>query len=124
MTVNVSENIKKTMGWCPNAETLNKKEYTDTASYEIKHIDKIKDIKTLVEILIPITIALGLNYILFFKLETTHWIWLSALTIMDWFSSIMAPFMVLSRPPFFLGIIALLSIIIFLECFLAYVLRD
>lgn len=124
MTINVTEISRKMMGWCPNAEMLKKKEYVDTASYEGKYIDKIKDIKTPVKILIPITIAIGLNYILFFKLETTHWIWLSALTIMDWFSSIMAPFMVLSRPPFFLGIIALLSIIIFLECFLAYVLRD
>ncbi len=80
------------------------------------------DIKIAVKILTPLIVAIGLNYFIFFRLETTHWIWLLVLTIMEWFRPIMAPFMILSRPPFFLGIVAIVSVIIFLEGFLSYIL--
>lgn len=80
------------------------------------------EIKMVVKILIPLIIAIGLNYFIFFKLEMTHWIWPLVLTLMGWFSLIMTPFMILSRPPFFLGIIAILGIITFLEILLAYTL--
>lgn len=44
MTINVTEIIRKTMGWCPNAEMLNKKEEMYMVSYEGKYIDRIKGI--------------------------------------------------------------------------------
>jgi len=42
MTTNVTEVIRKMMGWCPNAAMLNKKEDMYRVSYEGKYIDKIK----------------------------------------------------------------------------------
>ncbi len=42
MTVNVTEVIRKMMGWCPNAAFVNKKEEIYMVSYEGKYIDKIK----------------------------------------------------------------------------------
>jgi len=42
MTINVTEIIRKMMGWCPNAEILNRKEEMYMVSYEGKYIDKIK----------------------------------------------------------------------------------
>ncbi len=42
MTINVTEIIRKTMGWCPNAAFVNKKEEIYMVSYEGKYIDKIK----------------------------------------------------------------------------------
>ncbi len=42
MTINITEVIRKMMGWCPNAAMLNKKEDMYMVSYEGKYIDKIK----------------------------------------------------------------------------------
>jgi len=42
MTINITEVIRKMMGWCPSALMLNKKEEIYTVSYEGKYIDKIK----------------------------------------------------------------------------------
>jgi hypothetical protein len=42
MTMNVTEKIRKMMGWCPNAAFINKKEEAYIVSYEGKYIDKIK----------------------------------------------------------------------------------
>ncbi len=42
MTINVTEVIRKMMGWCPNATYVNKKEEIYMVSYEGKYIDKIK----------------------------------------------------------------------------------
>jgi hypothetical protein len=42
MTINVTGKIRKMMGWCPNAEMLNKKEEMYMVTYEGKYIDKIK----------------------------------------------------------------------------------
>ncbi len=39
-----AENIRKIMGWCPNAAMLNKKEELHIVSYEGKYIDRIKGI--------------------------------------------------------------------------------
>lgn len=44
MTANVTEMIRKAMGWCPNAAFVNKKEEIYMVSYEGKYIDKIKGI--------------------------------------------------------------------------------
>jgi len=42
MTVNITEVIRKTMGWCPNAAMLNKKGEIYMVSYDGKFVDKIK----------------------------------------------------------------------------------
>lgn len=42
MTVNVTEIIRKAMGWCPNSAMLKQREEIDMVSYEGKYIDKIK----------------------------------------------------------------------------------
>ncbi len=42
MTINVTEIIRKTMGWCPNAAMLNRKEEMYMVSYEGKYTDRIK----------------------------------------------------------------------------------
>ncbi|MFZ3168246.1 MAG: hypothetical protein WA130_11575 [Candidatus Methanoperedens sp.] len=42
MTINVTEIIRRTMGWCPNAAMLNKKEEIYMVSYGGKYVDKIK----------------------------------------------------------------------------------
>ncbi|VVB92249.1 Uncharacterised protein [uncultured archaeon] len=42
MTINITEKIRKMMGWCPNAAFVNKKEEIYMVSYEGKYIDKIK----------------------------------------------------------------------------------
>lgn len=42
MTVNITEVIRKMMGWCPNATMLNKKEEIYMVSYDGKFVDKIK----------------------------------------------------------------------------------
>jgi hypothetical protein len=42
MTMNVTEIIRKTMGWCPNAAFANKSEEEYMMSYEGKYVDKIK----------------------------------------------------------------------------------
>lgn len=42
MTINVTKIIRKMMGWCPNAEFVNKKEEVYMVSYEGKYIDRIK----------------------------------------------------------------------------------
>jgi hypothetical protein len=40
--IGLAEIIKRALGWCPNAEILNKKEEIYMVSYEGKYIDKIK----------------------------------------------------------------------------------
>jgi len=45
MTINVTEKIRKMMGWCPNAVMLNRKEEEYMVSYEGKYIDKIKGMR-------------------------------------------------------------------------------
>ncbi len=42
LPLNVTEIIRKAMGWCPNAASLNNNEEMDMVSYEGKLIDKIK----------------------------------------------------------------------------------
>lgn len=42
MTMNVTEIIRKTMGWCPNVAFANKSEEEYMMSYEGKYVDKIK----------------------------------------------------------------------------------
>ncbi len=51
MTINITETIRKMMGWCPNAEILNKKEEKYMVSYERKYIYRIR--------------GMGLKYLLF-----------------------------------------------------------
>jgi hypothetical protein len=42
MTINITEIIRKMMGWCPNSKFTNKKEEAYMVSYEGKHEDKIR----------------------------------------------------------------------------------
>ncbi len=44
MTLNVTEIVRKAMGWCPNAAMLNKKEEIYMVSYDGKFLEKIKGI--------------------------------------------------------------------------------